>query len=115
MTTHKLPNYLRVYRKRLGLSQHEVAFMLGWRNASQPSRYEHFSRTPTLRTALALAVILRVSVRELFAGEYQKVENAVCRQAQRLEERLTTENPDASTARKLGLLKTIISADDNHS
>jgi transcriptional regulator with XRE-family HTH domain len=115
MTSHKLPNYLRVYRKRLGLSQNEVAFLLGWRNASQPSRYEHFSRVPTLRTALALSVIFQASVRELFSGEYQKVETAVCRQAQRLEARLTTENPDQPTAGKLALLKTIISADDNRS
>jgi transcriptional regulator with XRE-family HTH domain len=111
MASRKLSNYLRVYRKRLGLSQNEVAFLLGWRNASQPSRYEHFSRIPTLRTALALAVIFQVSVSDLFSGEYQKVENAVCRQAQRLETRLTTDSPDPGTARKLALLKKIISAD----
>lgn len=115
MASHKLPNYLRVYRKRLGLSQHEVAFLLGWRDASQPSRYEHFSRTPTLRTALALAVILQVPVYELFSGEHQQVENAVCRQAQRLEAQLTTESPDRRTARKLSVLKMIMSANGNRS
>jgi transcriptional regulator with XRE-family HTH domain len=115
MASKRLPNYLRVYRKRLGLSQNEVAFLLGWRDASQPSRYEHFARLPTLRTAFALAVIFRVSVHELFSGEYQKVENAVCRQAQRLETRLTTESPDRSTAGKLALLKVIGSANGNPS
>ena len=115
MATHKLPNYLRLYRKRLGLSQNEVAFLLGCCDASQPSRYEHFSRIPTLRTALALAVIFQVSVCELFSGEYQKVENAVCRQAQRLEARLATESPDRPTARKLALLKIILTGDTNRS
>lgn len=115
MASHKLPNYLRVYRKRLGLSQHEVGFLLGWCDASQPSRYEHFSRTPTLRTALALAVILQVPVYELFLGEYQNVENAVCRQAQRLDARLTAESPDRRTARKLSALKMIMSANGNRS
>src|SRR6266849_3966922 len=105
MASHKLPNYLRLCRKRLGLSQDEVAFLLGWRDASQPSRYEHFSRIPALRTALALAVIFRVSVHELFSGEYQKVEGAVCRQAQRLKARLARANPDQRTARKLAQLK----------
>ncbi len=113
MASHKLPNYLRVYRKRLGLSQNDVAFLLGWRNASQPSRYEHFSRIPTLRTAMALSVIFQASVHELFAGEYQKLESAVRRQAERLEARFTTENPDQATSRKLALLKTIISSEDN--
>jgi transcriptional regulator with XRE-family HTH domain len=115
MASHKLPNYLRVHRKRLGLSQHEVAFLLGWRDASQPSRYEHFSRTPTLRTALALAVILQMGVHELFLGEYQKVEDAVSRQAQRLEARLTTGSPDRRTARKLSVLKLIMSTNRSRS
>ena len=112
MASQKLPNYIRVHRKRFGLSLSEVAFLLGWRGASQPSRYEHFSRRPGLRTALALAAILRVSVYELFSGECEKVENAVCRQAQRLEARLTTRTPDRRTARKLALLKRIMSSDD---
>jgi transcriptional regulator with XRE-family HTH domain len=115
MTSHKLPNYIRVYRKRLGLSQNEVAFLLGWHNASQPSRYEHFSRMPMVRTALALSVILQVSVRELFSGEYQEVENSVRRQAQRLEARLTTESPNQPTARKLAALRAILSPANNHS
>lgn len=106
----KLPNYLRLHRKRLGLSQQEVAFLLGWRDGSQPSRYEHFSSIPSLHTVMALAVIFQVSVNELFSGEYQKVQNAVCRQAQRLEARLAAERPDQHTARKLALLKTIMSA-----
>jgi transcriptional regulator with XRE-family HTH domain len=115
MTSHKLPNYLRVHRKRLGFSQQEVAFLLGWGDPSQPSRYENFTRVPTLRTALALAVILRVPVLELFLGEYQKVENAVSRQAQRLEARLASERPDGPTTRKLSLLKTITSVNHNRS
>jgi len=115
MTLHKLPNYLRVHRKRLGLSQNEVAFLLGWCDSSQPSRYENFSRVPTLRNALALAVIFQMSVCELFSGEYQKVENAVRRQAHRLDARLSSEMPDGLTARKLSVLKIITSANGNHS
>jgi transcriptional regulator with XRE-family HTH domain len=115
MASHKLPNYLRLYRKRLGLSQHEVAFLLGWRDASQPSRYEHFSSVPGLRTALALAVMFRASVYDLFSGEYQKVEDAVIRQAQQLKERLTCESLDQRTARKLALLSVIITCDNKTS
>lgn len=115
MASHKLPNYLRLYRKRLGLSQYEVAFLLGWDDGSQPSRYEHFSRMPELRTALAFAVIFRVPVQELFSGEYQKVERAVCRQAQLLKNRLAAVKPAQRTARKLAMLKMMVPADPNHS
>jgi transcriptional regulator with XRE-family HTH domain len=115
MSPHKLSNYLRSHRKRVGLSQAEVAFLLGCSSAAQLSRYEHFSRVPTLRTALALAVIFQASARDLFSGEYQKVENAVCRQAHRLLARLANENPDQATARKLALLKAIVTREVNHS
>src|SRR5438309_2880 len=114
MASNKLPNYLRQHRKRLGLSQHEVAFLLGWDDGSQPSRYEHFYRIPALRTAFALAVILGVSVHELFLGEYQKVERDVCRQAQLLKKRLTTDTPDQRTARKLALLTMMVAKKANN-
>ena len=113
MSSPKLPNYVRLHRKRLGFSQQEVAFLLGWCDGSQTSRYEHFSRIPTLQTALALAVIFRVSVYELFLGTYQEAERAVCRQAQLLEGLLASENTDKRTSRKLALLKMIKAGDDN--
>lgn len=109
MASHKLPNNLRRYRKRLGLSQEEVAFLLGRPDGSQLSRYEHFSYVPVLRTALALAVILRASVHDLFLGEHQMTENAVIFQAQLLKARLTREGVNQLTARKLTLLAKIIS------
>ena len=114
MASHKLPNYLRLHRKRLGLSQKEVAFLLGGYDVSKPCRYEHFSRIPSLRTALALAAIFRVSVHELFPGVYEKVEKVVFRQAQRLEARLLTESQDRGSARKLAVLKMILAVDANH-
>jgi transcriptional regulator with XRE-family HTH domain len=69
MASHKLPNYIRHHRKRLGLSQEEVAFLLGWNGSAQTSRYEHFCRIPTLQTALALSHIFQTSIYELFSGE----------------------------------------------
>jgi transcriptional regulator with XRE-family HTH domain len=113
MQKHKIANHLRAYRKRSVLSQHEVAFMLGWRDASQPSRYESFSRTPTLRTALALAMIFQVSISKLFPGEYQKAQTDVRRRAQLLEKRLRTVAHAPKTMHKLAALKIIMSGNDN--
>jgi len=63
---------------------------------------------PCLRTLLAYTIILHIPAHELFAGEYQKVEQAVSRRAKRLIERLATEKPDQRTARKLAHLRTIV-------
>lgn len=67
-------NYLRTYRKRSGLTQSEVAFLLGCKDAGQVSRYERRRRVPTLRTALACASILRVPLEILFAGVQREVD-----------------------------------------
>src|SRR5207247_2891499 len=61
-------NYLRTCRKRSGLAQHEVAFLLGCQNGGFVSRYEKRKRLPTLTTALACEAVFGVPVAELFAG-----------------------------------------------
>jgi hypothetical protein len=53
MTSLKNSNYLRSNRKRLALSQDEVAFLLGALSGTKVCRYERFVRTPSLETALA--------------------------------------------------------------
>jgi transcriptional regulator with XRE-family HTH domain len=70
----KLKNYLRTYRKRAGLSQDEMAFLLGCRSGSKVSRYECFARQPGLETALAYKIIFRVPTCELFGGVFQQIE-----------------------------------------
>src|SRR6266516_4750166 len=87
MTSPQLPNYLRANRKRLALSQHEVAFLLGAQSGAKVCRYERFVREPTLETALAYQAIFKRSVSELFGGLYQKVEGEVTERAKILAER----------------------------
>lgn len=77
----QLPNYLRSNRKRLSLSQNEVAFLLGTRSGAKVSLYEGFDRVPSLETVLALEVIYQRSASELFGGLYQKVEQEVMARA----------------------------------
>jgi hypothetical protein len=107
MASHKLPNYIRYHRKRLGLSQGDVDFLLGWNGSAQTSRYEHFCRIPTLRTALALSHIFQVSIHELFSGEKEEMEEAVSKRAQILEE-LQHKSSSRAAVRKLDFLKSII-------
>ena len=87
MSSPQLPNYLRANRKRLALSQDEVAFLLGTRSGAKVCRYERFVREPSLETALAFEVIFKRSVSELFGGLYQRVERDVAGRAKTLAER----------------------------
>ena len=109
MRNANLSNYLRACRKRAGLAQDEVAFLLGAHSAAQVSRYEHFARTPNLRTALALQVIFQLSIHDFLGGEFRKVEKIVRGRALRLADRLAARSSDPLTARKLALLDRIVS------
>ena len=82
-----LSNYLRTNRKRLALSQEEVAFLLGVNGMDKGikvSRDENRAREPSLATALAYEVIYGKPVRELFAGVYEHVERKVAERAKLL-------------------------------
>src|SRR5215468_2831553 len=68
MASHRLANYLKTYRKQSGLSQREVAFLLGWKHGEQLARYEKRRRLPTLPIALAYQALFKTPATELFAG-----------------------------------------------
>ena len=75
MRNHRLPHYLKTCRKRVGLSQEDIAYLLGFESSAHVSRYERYRRSPIFRMALAMCVIFQLPPRELFGGEYQKVWN----------------------------------------
>src|SRR5438093_9193709 len=90
MATHKRENYLRTYRKRSGLTQREVAFLVGCRNGAQVSRYEKRRRLPPLRTALACEAAFGVPVSELFAGLREASGQAVAERLLALKSKIET-------------------------
>jgi len=90
MTSHKLANYLRAYRKRSGLSQSEVAYLLGCKNGNQVSRYERRTHMPPLRTALAFQAALGTPLSELYAGTYESVTKQVAVRGQSLAVQIQT-------------------------
>ena len=100
MSSPQLPNYLKANRKRLALSQDEVAFLLGAHGGAKVCRYERFVREPSLETALAYEAIFKRSVSELFGGLYQKVERKVADRAKVLAERKSCGRTGAQTTRK---------------
>jgi transcriptional regulator with XRE-family HTH domain len=105
MSSSQLPNYLLSNRKRLGLSQEEVAFLLGDHRGSRVCRHEHFSRTPDLEVALAYEVIFKRSLSELFGGLYQKVEKEVRKRAKVLLEQKSVRPPGRRSAQKRKVLR----------
>src|SRR5216683_757347 len=80
----RLNNYLRLHRRRAGLSQIEVAFLLGAHEGGRISRYEKGHNIPTLRTALTLAAIFGASLGDLFSGIQVEIDSEVLRRIEHL-------------------------------
>lgn len=70
MSQNKHPNDLARYRRRMRLSQAEVARLLGHKNAKHLSDLELGYHLPSMPTALKLGAIYRVPVDFLFSHLY---------------------------------------------
>jgi len=98
VTNQRLPNYLRAQRRKSGLSQSEVAFLLGRMNGAQVSRYEKRRRLPSVETALACEAIFGVPVAELFAGVRDSIGKDIERRRKELSSKLQAKSPKGSEA-----------------
>jgi transcriptional regulator with XRE-family HTH domain len=78
-------NNLVLYRRRMGFTQKQVARLLGQRDTSMVSHYEHGRALPPLPVALGLEIVLRVPVAFLFPGMYDALKRRI---------RLQEEEPD---------------------
>lgn len=68
----KIHNRLWLARKRRGLGQKQVAFLID-KTIDEISRYERGVRLPELATALAIEVVYGAPLRVLFKDLYQQV------------------------------------------
>jgi len=74
---NKHPNSLVQYRKRMGLTQEQVAQLLGHKSRNTLSRMEMGYSLPRLYTALQLAAVYRVPVDFLYHEKYITLRNEI--------------------------------------
>lgn len=77
MAPKDFARHLRTHRKRSGLTQRELAKLLGYTSKSLISRHETASGIPTLDIALAYEAIFRVPVAQLFPELYRAIESSI--------------------------------------
>jgi transcriptional regulator with XRE-family HTH domain len=107
MTT-RVKTYLRTFRRRSGLTQAELAFLLGAEDGTQVSRYERLSRRPNLRTAFGLQTVFGVSADQLVPGIHAEVDRSVIQRARLLSRHLERHSDSARTKRKLRFLLSVM-------
>lgn len=110
----RLNNYLRTYRKRMGLTQNELAFLLGAQSGTKIARYEKDNRTPMPETVFALLIIFRRTPRELFPGSYDDIEKTIIERARLLHGQLGDQPATPIRERKLQVLEALIDEAQAH-
>lgn len=70
-------NYLRTHRKRSGLSQREIAQLLGYPDEHQVSRHERSISAPPVVIALGYEIIFRVPIADLFSDLHRAIEQDI--------------------------------------
>src|SRR5205823_2755661 len=104
MKTRKPVNYLRSYRLRWGLSQGELANLLGWKRADVISRIEKKQRPPTLRLVIACFILFGAPAAELFPDISASIETGVMARVWELYEKIQGDS-SMKTKIKIALLE----------
>lgn len=78
---YPLPTHLRAHRKRLGLTQGQLADLLGLSNHGSVSRFESYLRRPGIETVLRLQVIYGLPAEALWPGVALEQRRALLRAA----------------------------------
>lgn len=81
MTSPPVPCYLRTMRLRSGLTQKEIAHLLGMKSRSHVARLESLSRSSSLSAVLSLQVVFGLEPRALFPKLYAEAEERVMARA----------------------------------
>ena len=72
------PNGLWTYRKKRGLSQKQIAYLMGHKSTAHVSHYERGEKLPSLANALKLEVILGgVFISFLFPKLFSRIQQEV--------------------------------------
>src|SRR5471032_480851 len=97
--SRSLPSYLTSLRLQRGLTQPELADLLGI-GPSLLSKVETLDRRPTAKVILAAEIVFGVPAREIFPGAYHVIENGVLQRARNLRGQLKGKPDLASVARR---------------
>lgn len=108
-----MPNYLLSNRKRLALSQADVAYLLGSESGEMVCRHERFRREPSLEVVFAYEIIFKRAASELFGGLYQEIEQEVIERARTLLMGLKKENSNPRKIRRFEAIAEIAGIKSN--
>jgi len=106
-----LPNYIAMHRKTAGLSQVELAIMLGLEDRKVLSKYELAERMPEIRTLIAMEIVFDEPLQSIFAGIAQEIREEMPGRARAILETMG-DKPGPDTSDKLATLSRVAHLDE---
>lgn len=94
-------------RKRSGLIQDDIAYLLSYQDGSALSQLEKGRCNVSLRIALAYQVLFGLAPKKLFPRKFDGAEKGVRTRAGMLARQLQKEEPSPSLTRRIALLQEI--------
>lgn len=107
MDHFRLISYIRPLRRRWGLTQGELAFLIGTKTPAMVSRIEAVKTYPSLAQAIACSILFDTPPSELFPELHGKVYEFLLKQAETLYEQ-TQGNSSRATRAKLDFLEEVL-------
>jgi DNA-binding XRE family transcriptional regulator len=84
METNSFPNRLKEYRDIHGLSQKDVAYLLGIKGQTRIGQWEKGVKTPSMTHLLKLSIIYRALVNDLYFDLLQEYRETISQKLQDL-------------------------------
>ncbi|HZS56798.1 MAG TPA: helix-turn-helix transcriptional regulator [Bryobacteraceae bacterium] len=103
----RLKIYMRANRLKWGITQAELAYLLGLKTGSVVSRIERVKRQPGVMVVLACQVIFGTMPIELLPGHFSDIEDAVMRRVHEMDKKFKSKSSPKNKAKQL-LLKDIV-------
>ena len=82
----KQVNFIRLYRKKQGLTQKELASLLGFKSSSSISNYERGKKMPGLEVLLKLEIACRTPGAFLYRTHYLKLKKELRQKEEELKQ-----------------------------
>lgn len=112
MKKQRVSNYVRTYRNRSGLSQEEVAYLLGIKSGDDVIKHEKGISRPKLGVAIAYEIAFQTRFLDLYPNLYGETDFAVRKRAAKLLEKLDSRKYVGRTRQKVEFLSAILQAPD---
>jgi DNA-binding XRE family transcriptional regulator len=100
MPAPQFKNYLRTYRKKLGLSQRQAAVIVGLKSAATLCEMERGDFMPSTRDCIAFGVLYKRSFRELWPTVNCEIEAQIDQRIRLLIDRLQQNIPTSGQKRR---------------